>query len=401
MADLHGIDVSHAQGAIDWPRVASNAPDLRFVAARMTHGGRGDGNLRVDRQAANNIRGMRSAFAGTPRGFYHFLGMGDPMVQAQHFRSVVGDLQPGEFVMLDVEPDVPARVPKLPADQVVRTLHALGEVCGVTPWVYIGLPYLPEAADPRLAEFPLHFPHYHPDDPDRVTRDARDRLGRSITVWQWGGGRQGARIEGIPKVFNRQTGQMETPRIDSNQILDEALFRSTLVLGPSDQPDGEEHPPPGGLPLGFMPELARGARGNDVFVLQALLVQHGLFQDLDRNRDGKFEGGTATRIGDFQARHGRPASGRADRDTWTLLGSSEVPGGLQFMPEIAEGARGNAVFLLQGLLVHHGLFQDLDRNRDGKFEGGTAAKVGEFQARHGLPATGRVDRTTWSVLGTS
>ena len=401
MAVLHGIDVSHAQGTIDWPRVASSAPDLRFVIARMSHGGRGDSNLRIDRQAASNIRGMRAAYAGTPRGFYHFLGMGDPMVQARHFRSVVGELQQGEFVMLDVEPDEPAHVPFLPADHIVRTLHALRDVCGVTPWVYIGIPYLPQAADPRLAEFPLHFPHYHPNDQDRVVRDARNKLGRAITVWQWGGGNEGARIEGIPKVFNRQTRQMETPRIDSNQLLDEALFRSTLVPGLVGGRGGDEHPPPGGQPLGFMPELALGARGNDVFILQTLLIQHGLFQDLDRNRDSKFEGGTERRVGDFQARHGRPPSGRVDRDTWTLLGSSEVPGGLQFMPEIAEGARGNAVFLLQGLLVRHGLFQDLDRNRDGKFERGTAAKVLEFQARHGLPATARVDRTTWSVLGTS
>jgi peptidoglycan hydrolase-like protein with peptidoglycan-binding domain len=393
MALLHGIDISQHQGAIDWPLVAASAPDLRFVIARMSHGGRGDHNLRVDTQAANNLRGMRAAFAGTPRGFYHFLGMGDPMLQARHFRSVVGELQPGEFVMLDVEPDDAAGVPKLPADQIVRTLDAMREVCGVTPWVYIGLPYLPQAGDPRLHEFPLHFPHFNPGDQARVERDARDKLGRSIMAWQWGGENEGARVEGIPKVLNRQTGQMQTPRIDSNQLLDEALFHTTLVPGGA-------RPRPGGTPLGFMRELAFGDRSNDVFILQTLLIQHGLFQDADHNRDSKFERGTERRVGDFQARHGRPVTGRVDRDTWTLFGSSEVPGGLQFMPEIAEGAGGNPVFLLQGLLVRHGLFQDRDENRDGKFEHVTGNKVAEFQARHGLPATRRVDRTTWSALGT-
>ena len=115
MPDLHGIDVSHNnllnQGPIDWNAVATTAPALQFVMARMTHGGHGDDDLRVDRQALNNRDGMRAAFPATARGYYHFLGTGSPEVQAQHFRSTVGDLQPGEFTMLDVEEDAPAKVP--------------------------------------------------------------------------------------------------------------------------------------------------------------------------------------------------------------------------------------------------------------------------------------------------
>ncbi|MFT3852999.1 MAG: peptidoglycan-binding protein [Ilumatobacteraceae bacterium] len=95
MPALHGIDVSHNNlfngGPIDWNAVATTSPALTFVMARMSHGGRGDDNLRIDRQAINNRDGMRAAFPNTARGYYHFLGTSTPQVQAQHFRSVVGD----------------------------------------------------------------------------------------------------------------------------------------------------------------------------------------------------------------------------------------------------------------------------------------------------------------------
>lgn len=227
MAVLHGIDVSHHQGHIDWATVAARAPDLRFVMARMTHGGNGDDDLRTDKKAIHNRDGMRSAFPKTPRGFYHFLGTSNPKRQAQRFHDVVGELQPGEFLMLDVEPDEPAHVPVLPANQILATLEAIEERFDLTPWLYVGLPYLPNAADPRLFRFPLHFPHYHPNDEQRARRDAESKMKRPMMIWQWGGGNEGARIDGIP------ANDPRPPRIDSNKIIDEAGFLATLKRGPS------------------------------------------------------------------------------------------------------------------------------------------------------------------------
>ncbi len=399
MAVLHGIDVSEHQKDIDWAMVAAHAPDLRFVMSRMSHGGHGDDDLRTDARAKHNRDGMRSAFPKTPRGFYHFLGTSHPRVQARHFQSVVGDLQAGEFLMLDVEPDKPAKVPVLPSDHIVATLEAIEERFGLTPWLYIGIPYLPNAANPRLLRFPFHFPHYHPNAESTVRADAVNKMRRPMQVWQWGGGKEGVRIQGIPR-SNTDNDPQHAPRIDSNQLIDEAAFRATLTAGLSDGPPVKDERVPADAPLQFMPDLGRGAHGNAVFLLQSLLVQRGLFRDVDTNRDGKFEGGTERKVVEFQGGRGLPQTGRVDHMTWNLLGAvGNAPGALQFMPEIGRGAHGNAVFLLQAMLVQHGLFRDVDTNRDGKFEGGTERKVTEFQARHGLAQTGRVDHTTWNVLG--
>jgi GH25 family lysozyme M1 (1,4-beta-N-acetylmuramidase) len=226
MAVLHGIDVSQHQGHIDWATVAARAPELRFVMARMSHGGHGDDDLRTDRKAIHNRDGMRSAFPKTPRGFYHFLGTSSPRLQAQRFHEVVGELRPGEFLMLDVEPDEPAKVPVLPADQILATLEAIEDRFGLTPWLYVGLPYLPNAADPRLFRFPLHFPHYHPNDEQRARGDAESKMKRPMMIWQWGGGKEGARVQGIPP--RDKNTDPQPPRIDSNKIIDEAGFLATL-----------------------------------------------------------------------------------------------------------------------------------------------------------------------------
>jgi peptidoglycan hydrolase-like protein with peptidoglycan-binding domain len=150
-----------------------------------------------------------------------------------------------------------------------------------------------------------------------------------------------------------------------------------------------------------MPEIGEGAQGNAVILLQALLVQQGQFRDLDANRDGKFEGGTARGVGAFQASRGLPQSGRVDAATWNAIGNGTPPGCLQFMPAIARGATGNPVILLQTLLIQRGLFRDVDANRDGNFEEGTERGVNQFQASRGLPQTGRVDGQTWNAFGTA
>jgi lysozyme len=91
-----GIDVSHHNGAIDWPLVGQS--DVRFAFAKAT-----DGSTFVDPRFTANWPAIRDA--GLLRGAYHFGRPGsDPEVQASHFASVVGPLSWGELPpALDLE----------------------------------------------------------------------------------------------------------------------------------------------------------------------------------------------------------------------------------------------------------------------------------------------------------
>ena len=114
-----GPDVSHYQGAINWPSVKSAG--VGFAIAKATEGG-----SYVDPQFKANWDGMKSA--GVPvRGAYHFghpntdavsqvslsLSLPPPLpfslsnkaavAQANHFVATVGHLAAGEFAVLDIE----------------------------------------------------------------------------------------------------------------------------------------------------------------------------------------------------------------------------------------------------------------------------------------------------------
>lgn len=293
MPALDGIDVSEYQGDIDWSAAAAAAPQLKFVMSRISHGGRGDHNLRTDKRAERNRDGMRAAFPNTARGFYHFLGMGSPEVQAKHFHGLVGDLQANEFVMLDVEEDPPARVPELPVQHIADTLEAIEEQFGRTPSLYIGRWYS-GALDARLHRFPLVLPGYISE---ARFRPLAGQMGRPVMIWQWGGGQNGERVAGIQG------------RVDSNVILDEGLFASLIAPGTI---EADEY--------GLLPQLELGDTGNAVHVLQSLLVEHEIFQDADRNRDGKYEAGTKRGVERFQRQNGLPATGVVNRATWLALG---------------------------------------------------------------------------------
>ena len=61
---IHGIDVSHWQGDIDWRQV--RRAGARFAFIKATEGG-----LHLDRKFRENWEGARRA--GIPRGAYHFV----------------------------------------------------------------------------------------------------------------------------------------------------------------------------------------------------------------------------------------------------------------------------------------------------------------------------------------
>ncbi len=114
MSDIVFADVSHHQGSIDWAAYARAAghvhrpSGLTHAAAAICKATGGThtsgGTSRVDPKFAANRAAMRDLLK--LRGYYHFLQLNaDPVAQAGHFAKTVGELQPGEFAVLDVEQD--------------------------------------------------------------------------------------------------------------------------------------------------------------------------------------------------------------------------------------------------------------------------------------------------------
>jgi lysozyme len=91
---IPGVDVSHHQGAIDWPAVAASG--WAFAVIKAT-----EGTGYVDPALAANRAGARAA--GLVTGLYHFARAGDPVAEANYFASTVGALSAGEFIALDWE----------------------------------------------------------------------------------------------------------------------------------------------------------------------------------------------------------------------------------------------------------------------------------------------------------
>lgn len=156
---VHGIDVSHHQGEIDWEAVKATDKQeypIRFVFMKATEGGNHKDRLFVD-----NFRQAREV--GLVRGAYHFYNPNtDPIRQADFFISQVkletGDLAP----VLDIERK-PRNKAQLQAD-LVKFLNRLEQHYGVKPIIYTSYKYRLHYLDtPELSSYPLWIAHYYVD----------------------------------------------------------------------------------------------------------------------------------------------------------------------------------------------------------------------------------------------
>lgn len=156
---VHGIDVSHHQGDIDWNAVSATRDQqfpIRFAIIKATEGGD-----YKDRRFAENF--ARSREVGLIRGAYHFYNPNtDPIRQADFFISQVrlekGDLAP----VLDIERK-PHDKAKLHAD-LLKFLNRLEQHYCVKPIIYTSYKYKTRYLDaPEFASYPLWIAHYYVD----------------------------------------------------------------------------------------------------------------------------------------------------------------------------------------------------------------------------------------------
>ena len=136
------IDVSHHNGAIDWPAVAAAGIALAFIKA--TQGtGFVDPAFERNRNAA-----IAAGILAVP---YHFLDTSDPDEQAGNFLAATG-LAAGQPAMLDWETAAPLAA-------VVAIGRAVAEGIGRDPVAYYGFAQLQEES-PELSRWPLMLPEY-------------------------------------------------------------------------------------------------------------------------------------------------------------------------------------------------------------------------------------------------
>ena len=177
---VQGIDVSHHQSRIDWPRVARQ--DFQFAFVKAT-----EGLEFKDSLFQHNWPDM--ARAGLIRGAYHFFRPTlDARRQAKNFFSHVplagGDLPP----VLDVE--VLDGTSKVELIVGVKTWLWMAEIhYGVKPILYTNVKFYNKYLAGHFEDYPLWIARYN-------TRQPRTATGRDWQFWQYGNRGRVAGISG-------------------------------------------------------------------------------------------------------------------------------------------------------------------------------------------------------------
>lgn len=160
--EIHGIDISHYQGKIDWDKLKHNAlidgNPLHFVFIKAT-----EGSTRVDPNFVENFEQAQSH--GILRGVYHFWSnKSSARAQAYHFLNKVhlveGDLPP----VLDIEympQDV--SVEDFQTD-VLTWLHIVEDKYHVKPIIYTYYKFKESYLNaPVFDDYPYWIAHYYVD----------------------------------------------------------------------------------------------------------------------------------------------------------------------------------------------------------------------------------------------
>lgn len=160
--DIHGIDISHYQGVIDWKALRSNGMiekcPVRFVMIKATEGAN-----RIDERFKDNFYQAREH--GFIRGAYHFWSTRTTAkAQAQHFISQVhleeGDLPP----VLDVEHKGKDQSPEEFKKSVLEWLDIVEKHYKVKPIIYTYYKFkMAYLSDSIFDRYPYWIAHYYVD----------------------------------------------------------------------------------------------------------------------------------------------------------------------------------------------------------------------------------------------
>lgn len=182
--EVHGIDVSHHQGRIDWAEVDSmniNGIKISFAFLKAT-----EGISRQDRQFERNWKKTREA--GIMRGAYHFFHPSrNAKDQAINFINEVtlekGDLPP----VLDIEVSN-RKTKKEIVDGALEWCRLIETHYGMKPIIYTSPGFYNKYLKDDFEDYPLWIAHYYKDLPRMSHRK-----------WQFWQHTDKAKINGVKK----------------------------------------------------------------------------------------------------------------------------------------------------------------------------------------------------------
>ena len=158
--EIHGIDISHYQGNINWDRLRSNALidgcPLRFIIVKAT-----EGSSRIDPNFADNFYQVREY--GFIRGAYHFWSIrSSARSQAYFFLKKVhlenGDLPP----VLDIEHKPTKQSVEDFQRDVLTWLHIVEDKYKVKPIIYTYYKFKQQyLSAPVFDDYPYWIAHYY------------------------------------------------------------------------------------------------------------------------------------------------------------------------------------------------------------------------------------------------
>jgi len=157
---MHGIDVSYAQGKINWPKVKAMQEDnvhISFAFIKAT-----EGLLTVDPYFKRNWR--EAPKTGIRCGAYHFFrayksGLWQARFFLQNVKIESGDLP----AVVDVE-RLDGVSPSAMRAQLRDFLNHVHKKTHVKPIIYTGLSFYKDYLDGYFDEYPLWIAHYNRDD---------------------------------------------------------------------------------------------------------------------------------------------------------------------------------------------------------------------------------------------
>ena len=160
--EIHGIDISHHQGKIDWQELKDHGMidefPVRFVMIKAT-----EGATKVDENFEDNFYQAREY--GFTRGAYHFYSVhSSAKAQAAFFMRKVklenGDLPP----VLDVEHKPKNQTDDEFKQSILQWLEIIETYYGVKPIIYTYYKFkMQYLSDPVFDDYPYWIAHYYVD----------------------------------------------------------------------------------------------------------------------------------------------------------------------------------------------------------------------------------------------